>query len=53
MDEIEEERDEIEKYINSGKMLIKNDKVLSHINQNKEFDTLKAMQIKFNKIISK
>lgn len=53
MDEIEEERDEIEKYIDSGKMLIKNDKVLSHINEKKQFDTLKAMQIKFNKIISK
>ncbi|SNR29422.1 hypothetical protein [Flavobacterium sp. ov086] len=51
--EVKEERDEMEKYINSGKMLIKNDKVLFHINENKQFDTLKAMQIKFNKIISK
>lgn len=51
--EIKEERDEIEKYINSGKMVIKKDKVLSHINEKKQFDTLKAMQIQFNKIISK
>ena len=51
--EIKEERDEMEKYINSGKMLIKNDKVLFHINEDKKFDTLKAMQIQFNIITQK
>ena len=44
------ENQELEKYINSRKMLVKNDEILFQTNTENKFITTKAMKIEFNKL---
>ena len=44
------ENQELEKYVNSKKMLVKNDEILFQTDAKKQFITSKAMKIEFNKL---
>jgi hypothetical protein len=44
------ENEELEKYINSKKMLVKNDEIFFQTNEKKQFITTKAMKIEFSKL---